>query len=112
MLIEFEKIEEKALPNFKGGEKEFNAKMFVDENNRIIKGRLKPGATIGMHVHDMGSEIIFITSGNGKVLYDDTEERLSAGSCHYCPMGHSHSLINDSNADLEFYCVVPNHKLP
>ena len=112
MLIEFEKIEEQTLPNFKGGEKEMIARMFVDENNRIIKAKLKPGASIGMHIHDTGSEIIFITSGNGKVLFDDTEEKLTAGSCHYCPMGHSHSLINDSDSDLEFYCVVPQHKLP
>ncbi len=109
MLIEFEKIEEQILPDFKGGQKEFNVKMFVDKNNRIMKGKLKPGASIGMHVHDTGSEIIFIVSGKGKVLFDDTEEKLSAGSCHYCPMGHSHSLINDSDDDLDFYCVVPQH---
>ncbi len=110
MLIDFEKTEEKILPNFKGGEKEFHTKMFCDENNKIMKGKLLPGASIGMHTHDTGSEIIFILSGNGKVLFDDTEEKLSAGSCHYCPMGHTHSLINDGEQVLEFYAVVPEHK--
>lgn len=83
--------------------------MFCDENNKIMKGKLLPGASIGMHTHDTGSEIIFILSGNGKVLFDDTEEKLSAGSCRYCPMGHKHSLINDSEQELEFYAVVPEH---
>ena len=109
MKIEFDKMNETVIPNFKGGEKEISAKMFNDENNRIMKAKLEPEASIGMHVHDTGSEIIFIISGNGKVLFDDGEERLTEGSCHYCPMGHSHSLINDGNETLEFYCVVPQH---
>ena len=32
MILDFNKIEEKALANFKGGEKALNAKMNVDEN--------------------------------------------------------------------------------
>ncbi len=110
MLIEFEKMEETVIPNFKCGEKEFYTHMFQDNNNKIMKGKLKSGASIGMHTHETNSEIIFIISGNGKVLFDDTEEKLFAGSCHYCPMGHSHSLVNDSEQDLEFYAVVPEHK--
>ncbi len=51
--------------------------------------------------------MIFITAGEGKVLYDEEEIRLKAGDCHYCPQGHAHSLINDSDADLTFYAVVP-----
>ena len=29
------------------------------------------------------------------------------GDVHYCPKGHTHSLVNDSAADLEFSAVVP-----
>ncbi len=25
----------------------------------------------------------------------------------YCPKGHPHSLVNDSDADLVFFAVVP-----
>ena len=111
MLLDFKKMEEKVIPHFKGGEKEIAAKMYLDENNRIMRGKLQPGASIGMHTHDINSEIIFIISGNGKVLIDDGEEKVSAGSVHYCPMGHAHSLINNGEQDLEFYCVVPKHKM-
>ena len=38
---------------------------------------------------------------------DGAYEPLAAGSCHYCPKGHAHSLINDSAADLIFFAVVP-----
>lgn len=38
---------------------------------------------------------------------DDGEERLEAGQVHYCPEGHSHSLINDTESDLIFFSIVP-----
>ena len=109
MILDINKIEEKALANFKGGEKALNARMHVDENNKIIFGRLEPGASIGEHTHETNSEIIFFTSGKGKVIYDGKEERVEAGLCHYCPQGHTHILINDSDADLTFHAVIPEH---
>ena len=107
MKIDFSSIEENSFPNFKGGEKAFAARMFFDGLNRIMKGRLVPGASIGMHTHDAGSEIMFITKGCGTVIYDGERIALRSGDVHYCPKGHSHSLINDGDADLEFSAVVP-----
>jgi quercetin dioxygenase-like cupin family protein len=106
MFIRFSEMEEEILPQFKGGEKEYRVKRYMDENNTIMAGRLVPGASIGMHKHETNCEIIFITEGCGKVLYDGGEERVEAGACHYCPKGQAHSLINDSDADLLFYAVV------
>ena len=94
MYIDFDGMQTKELPNFKGGEKTFRADMFDDGDTKIMRGRLESGASIGLHTHEGNCEIIYILSGNGKVKYDDTEEKLSAGSCHYCPNGHSHSLID------------------
>ncbi|MBQ7416510.1 MAG: cupin domain-containing protein, partial [Acidaminococcaceae bacterium] len=59
MRFDFKTMEEKALPHFKGGEKELNAKMYVDANNKILLGRLVPGATVGEHQHESSSEIIY-----------------------------------------------------
>ncbi|SET68801.1 hypothetical protein [Lacrimispora sphenoides] len=59
MIINFDEIEETILPRFNGGEKEFKAKMLVDKNNKILYGKLEPGASIGMHTHDTSSEIIY-----------------------------------------------------
>ena len=56
------------LPNFKGGEKEFAANMFFDGTNRIFKGRLVPGASIGVHTHEDSCEVIFILEGSGTIL--------------------------------------------
>ena len=114
MIIDFNKMDVTVLPNFKGGEKEFAANMFFDGTNRIFKGRLIPGATIGMHTHDDSCEVIFVLEGKGTVAEcapDSSEETLSpvtAGDCLYCPKGYSHSLRNTSEeGDLVFYAVVP-----
>ena len=107
MNIDFDKIDLSVIPSFKGGEKEYRAKMFFDGTNRIMKGLLIPGASIGMHTHEDSSEIIFITAGKGAVIFDGAKSVVQAGICHYCPKGHTHSLINDSDADLEFLAVVP-----
>lgn len=109
MKIDFAAIQEEALVAFKGGEGVMHARMFVDEHNRIMRGRLPKGASIGMHTHEGSSEIIYILSGQGFVWFDGERVNLKAGDCHYCPMGHTHSLVNDSDEDLVFMAVVPQH---
>ncbi len=107
MLFDFHTMEQTVIPGFLGGQGELHAQMHADERNRFLRGILPPGSTIGYHTHDASSEIIYILSGTGKVKIDDGEEPLKAGDCHYCPKGHAHSLINDSDGDLEFFAVVP-----
>ena len=107
MLLDFSAMEETVIPNFMGGEGEIHAKMRVDELNRILHGVLPSGSSIGLHTHETSSEIVYILSGTGKVLCDGEYEPLKAGDCHYCPRGHAHSLINDSDGLLEFFAVVP-----
>lgn len=107
MVLAFNEIEEQILPHFKGGEKSMAAKMYFDGKCRILRARLEPGASIGLHTHETNSEIIFLHKGNASVLFDGERLKLKAGDVHYCPKGHSHSLINDSDADVEFDAVVP-----
>ena len=108
MLLNFDQIEEKVIPKMRGGEGEMITRMFVNEDTKIMRGRLTPGSTIGLHTHETDSEMIFILSGAGKVLCDGEYEPLSAGSVHYCPKGHTHSLINDGGELLEFFVFFPN----
>ncbi|MCM1282737.1 MAG: cupin domain-containing protein [Muribaculaceae bacterium] len=107
MKLSFDEIEEKTISGFKGGSGDFVSRMYVDENCKIMRAGLAPGASIGLHTHDTSSEIIYILKGEGRCLYDDGEERLAAGDCHYCPKGHMHSLINDGAEELTFFAVVP-----
>lgn len=107
MIIDFNNTEETVIKGFKGGEGFIAAKMYNDDNNRILYGRLESGSSIGFHSHDDNSEIIYILQGRGTALIDDKKEYVSQGMCHYCPKGHSHSLINSGESDLVFFAVVP-----
>lgn len=109
MIINFEQMEEKRLPEFKGGAGELIAKMHTDDLSKILYGRLEPGSSIGMHTHETNSEIIYILSGTASILYDEENEELAAGGCHYCPKGHSHSMSNQGEQDLVFFAVIPEH---
>ena len=118
MVIDFSKIEETATPAFKGGEGITRMRTQNDGLNKIMYGRLDVGCSIGFHLHEANSEVIYITRGTARCLYDGgerdqsgantvTEERLVAGQCHYCPRGHSHGLINASTDEpLEYFAVV------
>ena len=109
MKILFDSMEDTVLEHFNGGEGKFVAKMFNDGKCKILRGLLAPECSIGMHTHKTNSEAIYVLSGTGKMLFDDTEEILTAGDCHYCPEGHSHSFINAGDEDLIFFAVVPEH---
>ncbi len=106
-MIDFHTMQEAVMPNFKGGEGSFAVKMFNDDCNRIMHGRLVPGSSIGLHCHDTSSEIIFILSGVGTAVLEGKEEILTAGQCHYCPKGQTHTLMNQGTEDLIFFAVVP-----
>jgi len=109
MKIDFKDLELNVVANFKGGEGEYVSRRLVDENNKIMLGTLAPGASIGYHSHDTDSEIMYFLEGEATVLTDAGEEKLLPGQAHYCPMGHSHSLVNRGDRDLKFLAVVPTH---
>ena len=93
---------------FKGGKLTFYNKVMSDGINKIMLGRLEPGASIGLHTHYNESEVIYILEGEGTVIYDDDKFPLRPGVAHYCPKGHDHSVINDTDAPLRFFSVIAN----
>lgn len=107
MVIDFNKMEEVANPQFKGGEGDTMFRTFYDGKNKIMRGRLDPGCSIGCHPHEANSEIIYIISGEAVCITDEGPETLSAGMSQYCPKGHSHGLANASTTEpLIFFAVV------
>ena len=98
------------MPAFKGGDKEFRANMYFDGQNRLFKGRLVPGSSIGLHTHEDSCETIFILSGKGTILeIEDGHETLKEvlpGDCLFCAKNQTHSLRNNSDEDLIFYASV------
>ncbi|MDY3013907.1 MAG: cupin domain-containing protein [Evtepia sp.] len=109
MLLAFDTIPEEIVPHMRDGEGEVHLRKFSDPLMKVMNGTLPVGATIGMHTHETNSEVIYILSGRGKVLCDGVYEPLEPGSCHYCPKGHGHSLMNDGEEPLRFLAIVPEH---
>lgn len=110
MIIDFDKIEETVVCGFKDGKGIMYSNGYFDGNNRIMRAHLEPGASIGMHTHENNCEMVYILKGRGKFIFDGEELPVSEGQCHYCPKGHSHSLINDSPGELYFLAVVPSQQ--
>lgn len=108
MIINFNEIEFSKTTEFLGGKGEFFIRSVKDDLNNIMCDMLAPGASVGYHKHVVDSEIILILKGHGEVKYDNKIEPIKAGQCHYCPKGHSHSLINSSDEEMVFFAVVCN----
>ena len=98
--------------NMRGGNGTVELTNFVTPAQLNEKGRLfgtivlKPGCSIGYHVHETDSELFYLMKG--QVLYNDngTECTLTAGDVMVCPVGTGHSIANNGEEDAEVIAVI------
>lgn len=109
MIIDFEKINEESVMNFKGGNGELLTRNYIDGKCKIMKSCLRPGASSGLHTHEGNCEIVYVISGTATFYYDGVMETANAGEVHYCPEGHSHYMENNTDTDLIYLAIVPEH---
>lgn len=68
---------------------------------------LKPGASIGMHRHDINEDACIIVSGTG--MFTDSEGKespIKAGDVVIARKGDSHALKNTGTEDLVYVDVI------
>lgn len=106
MLINFNKIEEITVSGMNQGTGQMSARMYMDQEGKIIPCRIHVGGSIGMHGHPTSDDINYILSGTGKAVCDGQEEILGPGTCHICKKGSGHSIINTGSEDLVMLTVV------
>ena len=106
MLIDFNKAKEITVPGMNNGTGTMTAKMYMDEQGKIISCATHKGGFIGLHKHETGDDINYVLSGTGKAICDGQEELLSAGTCHICKKGSEHSIANIGDEDLVLLTVV------
>ena len=106
MLINFPNIHEVVKPHLRGGEKDTYMKKVEFGASRTMIIRLEPGASIGEHTHEQDCEVFYYLSGHAKCLYDGKWEPVEPGTAHFCPKGHSHSLVNSGDEDLVLFAAV------
>lgn len=106
-IIDFDSIAEDMQNCFKGGEGDVAFRIFKDDLNKVMRVRMTPHSSVGLHRHETDSEIIMVLKGNGKIVFDGQELPIHEGQVHYCPKGHGHTIINDTDEELHLCCVVP-----
>lgn len=111
MVIDFNKIAEECVINFKGGNGKLLTRNYTDGKCKIMKSCLCPGASSGLHKHEGNCEIVYIISGTATFHYDGDTEIVTEGQVHYCPEGHAHYMENNTDADLVYLAIVSEHKL-
>ena len=111
MIIDPNKIKEELITGFKGGKGELLTRCYSDGKCKIMFSHLKPGASSGLHKHEGNSEIMYVISGTMTFYYDGKKEVAEAGQVHYCPEGHEHYMQNDTDEDVYYFAIVPEHRL-
>lgn len=108
MILDFNTIAANAIPHFKGGEGEALVRKYDDPRmGAVVHITLPAGASIGLHTHTGNCEVVYVLSGSGKCIDDDAAYALTAGMCHYCPEGHTHSICNTGTEPLTLLGVLP-----
>lgn len=107
MKIDFAKIEEKCVENFKNGQGKVYLKVHKDEEENVILIRIPKGSSIGRHTHLTDSETEFVLQGKVVFTIDGKEETVEKGQCHFCRNGSSHAVRNDGDEDAVIFAVVP-----
>ena len=98
--------------NMRGGNGTVELTSFATPEELNQKGRLfanitlKPGCSIGYHVHESDSELFYLMKG--QALYDDngTQYVVSAGDVMVCPAGTGHAIANNGQEDVELCAVI------
>ena len=77
-----------------------------DKNRMYARLVIKPGCSIGYHVHENEAEIFYILTG--AALYSDNgaETELLPGDMALTPSGRGHSIANRGNEDLEMMALI------
>lgn len=67
---------------------------------------LKPGCSIGFHMHDDESELFYILKGNAQYNDNGNIKPVSAGDVTICPPGTGHGIANESDEVVELVAVI------
>ena len=90
----------------------FRKVLYTGENLQLVLMSLKGEEEIGEEVHKDNDQFFRFESGNGKVIINDTEYKVSDGDAVIIPAGSKHNIINTGKNELKMYTIYtpPHHK--
>lgn len=77
-----------------------------DKGRLFARITLEPGAKVALHTHHHDFEIIYILTGTGLAVDNDTKQQVSAGTLIFTNHGESHALENNGETVLEYLAMV------
>ena len=72
----------------------------------FARNTIKPGSSIGNHLHKVDFETYYILSGEGTVDDNGVTSVVKAGDVVYTSGGDSHSIENTGKIDLEMIALI------
>jgi mannose-6-phosphate isomerase-like protein (cupin superfamily) len=112
MIRRSSELKVEQVPNLMGGEGVLQRTHFFEAEDFNGTGRLfgkflvKPGQSIGYHIHKNEQEAYLITKGEGLFNDDGNEVVVKPGDVAICQNGHYHGIKNVSDSDLEFIALI------
>jgi quercetin dioxygenase-like cupin family protein len=79
----------------------------LNEKGRLFgKITLKPGCSIGYHVHEKDAELFHILKGTAQYSDGGKTVTVNAGDTTICPAGTGHSISNESDETVELIALI------
>jgi len=79
---------------------------FCDKGKLFSRTLLKPGASIGNHMHTNEFEIYYILKGEGKYNDNGVDAIVKEGDVTICNSGETHGIENTGKVDLEMIILI------
>ncbi len=89
------------VTNLIAGDQEMNGK-----GRLFARITLRPGCSIGYHVHDKDAELFYIMKGTAEYQDGDTLRTVTAGDVTLCPTGTGHGIANRTDEVVELIAVI------
>lgn len=90
---------------------DFRRVLYTSKHGQVVLMSLQPNEDIGLETHTANDQFFRFELGQGKVIIDQTEYTVSAGSGVVVPCGAQHNIINTSaEHPLKLYTIyMPAH---
>lgn len=89
------------VTNLIAGDQEMNGK-----GRLFARITLRPGCSIGYHVHDKDAELFYIMKGTAEYQDGDKWRTVTAGDVTLCPTGTGHGIANRTDEVVELIAVI------
>lgn len=99
-------------PSMRGGDGTVEITSMTTREELNGKGRLfanitlKPGCSIGEHVHENESELFYIMSGSAVYNDNGTAVEVARGDVCICSPGQRHSIANNTDGITEIFALI------